>query len=359
MFRARRPLSAWLLFVLAALAPSFAQSAVTVDEALAAHAANLSKLKTIYVQVEVTYQAAEKPPVRMSMSESWRSGTHERTLQRLFQALTPKGLREIPEIDRVSQFSYGDDETRSLRGWDPEAPLKLPLDETRNANEFGRVKGGIGPRDPLGATADSWMALLLEVAHGQSLATFAKTAQLAVEETKDPNVIRLKIVSTDQTSFANGAIELDAAHGHLIRRMEFDENRTVAEVEGFTEFDDGIWLPDQVKRTGPTAVAVAKRLDTRVNEPILETDLVVAFPEGARVDRVLTNQVHLWGKDGPAHTFDSFGDFHNHQLKRMKEAQGAAAPMVTGGANWLLWVNVIGIAALLLLMYFRKHLVQP
>ncbi len=339
------------------LTPSVA-NAVTVEEAIAVHVATLAKLKTLYVQVETGYGHSEAPPEQMSVSESWRSGPRERTLQRVFVSMTPQGLKPIPEVDRVIQFSYSDTETRTLRGWDPAAPLNLPLDETKNASEFGRVKGGIGPRDPLGATSDDWTTLLLEITRGQSLTEFARTTRLDVDDSSTSDRIRLKVLDTDQANFVGAVIELDPQHGHLIRRLEMPKVATVAEVDGFKPFGDGIWLPERVRRVGAETTAIATLLEARVNEPIDDADLVVQFPEGARVEEVLTKRVHLWGKDGPAKTFESFALFYEHQMKRMKDAQPAHVG-VAGGSNWLLWVNLVGIAALVLLMTFRKRLVEP
>ncbi len=338
---------------------------MTVDEAVAAHAATLAKIETIYLRVELSAGEPDKPLQRMSLSEVWRSGTHVRTLQRLFQALTKNGLKEIDEANRVTQFSFADTESRNLRGWDPEAPLPLPLDETREPNEFGRVKGGIGPRDPQGTTSSDWAAVLLELSPGLQLADFSKTAQLEVVEPPEPTVVRLRVIQTDHDTLSGGLIDLDTSHGYLIHRLEIPAAKMVAEVQEFTEFGTGIWLPVKVTRTTPQMIAVAQRLDARVNEPIAAADLIVAFPEGARVDEVLTKRVHLWGKDGTApaqegaaHTFESFPQFLEYQTNQMKLARPLPANPKNGGANWLMWINIVGIAALLLLMTFRKRLVQ-
>ncbi|HET6423039.1 MAG TPA: hypothetical protein VFG20_05105 [Planctomycetaceae bacterium] len=332
--------------------------AMTVDEAIAAHAATLARIQTVYVNLEIQLGPTEKPPQRMSTTESWRVGSRERTLQRVYFTLTTQGLKDVSEADRVAQFSYGDSETRTLRGWDPAAPLTVPLDETRDSTEFGRVKGGIGPRDPLGGTSDDWTTLLLEVARGVPLAQFAKTAQLQLVETAKTDIVRLKVIETDQPQLVNAVIDLDPAHGYLIRRLESPKTSTVAEVDGFTSFGEGIWLPDRVRRIVPRATAVAERVAARVNEPIADSELVVQFPEGARVDEVLTKRVYLWGNDGPAETFESFPLFHEHQLKRMKLAQQTPENLASGGTNWLLWVNVVGIVVLLMLMKFRNRLVE-
>ncbi len=341
------------------LTATLSWGAVTVEEAVTAHAATLAKIETIYLRSEIASGTQDQPLQKMSVSESWRSGTRVRTLQRLFQALTAKGLKEIPEANRVTQFSFADEESRNLRGWDPEAPLKLPLDETRDATEFGRVKGGIGPRDPQGVTSTDWATFLLEVTPGLPLADFAKVAQLELAEPPDPSVVRLKIIHTDQAVLSGGLIDLDTTHGSMIRRLEIVEAKTVAEATDFTEFGEGIWLPEKVVRTTPRTTVVAQRLEARVNEPLADADLIVAFPEGARVDEVLTKRVHLWGKNGPARTFESFPQFLEYQTAQMKLANPLPIRPENAGGNWLLWVNLVGIAALLLLMTFRKHLVKP
>lgn len=333
--------------------------ALTVEEAVAAHAATLAKIKTIYVQLDVSFGQTDAPLERMSTTQSWRKGSQERTLQRVDQSLTPHGLIKVADVDRVSQFSYADSETRTLRGWDPEAPLSLPLDYARNSKQFDQVKGGIGPRDPLGATSDDWATLLLEVARGQSLARFAQTSKLELDESAGPDIVRLKVTATDQANLVDAVIELDPAHGHLIRRLENPKTSTVAVVEGFTPYGEGIWLPDRVRRTVKQAVALAERVDARVNEPIEEADLIVQFPEGARVDEVISKKVHLWGKEDVAQTFESFPLFHEHQIKIVKSMQVKTENVAGGGTNWLLWVNIISIVVLLLLMKFRNRLVEP
>lgn len=330
----------------------------TVEEAVAAHAATLAKIETLYLRVELTVGEIDKPPQRMSLTENWRSGTHVRTLQRLYLAVTPKGLKEIPEANRVTQFSFADTESRHLRGWDPEAPLALPLSEVTAANEFGRVKGGIGPRDPQGMTSSDWAAFLLEVSPGLTLADFAKTAKLELVDSPDANTVRLHVIQTDHAALSGGLIDLDLEHGHLIRRLEIPSAKMVAEVHGFTPFGEGVWLPEKVVRTTGKTIVVAQRLDARVNEPMADADLVVAFPEGARVEEVLTKRIHLWGEKGPAHTFESFPQFLEYQKKQMQDANRPERMPINGGTNWLLWINIFGIVALVLLMTFRKRLVQ-
>lgn len=338
--------------------PAESEAAITVEEAIAANAATLAKIDQIYLRVEISSGTKDNPLRKMSSSETWRSGTRVRTLQRLFHALTAKGMKEIPESNRVTQFSYADDESRNLRGWDPADPMDLPLDETRNPNDFGNVKAGIGPRDPQGVTSTDWAVLLLEVTPGLSLADFAKTAKLEIVEPPSEDIVRLRVVQTDHSVLSGALIDLDTAHGYLICRLEHIAAKTVADVEGFTLFGDGIWLPDKVVRTNAETRAVGQRMEARVNEPIADTDLVVAFPEGARVDEVLTKRIHLWGKDGPAHTFETFAQFLEHQEEEQRKAHPLPAPPASTGGNWLLWVNLVGIVTLLLLMALRKRLVR-
>ena len=42
----------------------------------------------------------------------------------------------------------------------------------------------------------------------------------------------------------------------------------------------------------------------------------------------------------------------------MKLAQQTPEYLASGGTNWLLWVNVVGIVVLLMLMKFRNRLVE-
>jgi len=334
-------------------------SAMTLEEAVAAHKATLAKIKTLYVSLKISFGPSADSLQQMSTTQTWREGSRERTLQRVMLTLTTQGLKEVAAVDQTAQFSYDDLETRTLRGWDPYKPLTLPLDETRNAQEFGRVKGGIGPRDPLGDTCDDWATLLLEVSRGQSLADLVRKSQVEMLDPPRPEIVRLKVVATEHPHLVGAVIDLDSEHGYLISRLETPKTGTVAAVEVFTPYGEDLWLPDRVQRTLKQAVAVAERVEARVNEPIADADLTVQFPEGARVDEVLAKRIFLWGTDGPAETFESFPLFREYQIKRMKLANPVSSNAPANGPNWLLWVNLIGIAGLLGLMKFRKLLVKP
>lgn len=332
--------------------------ATTLEDAVAAHSATQAKIKTLYLSLKISFGPSADALQQMSTTQTWREGARERTLQRVLKTMTTQGLKDVSPVDQTSQFSYDDMQTRTLRGWDPANPLQLPLDETRNETEFGRVKGGIGPRDPQGGTADDWATLLLEVSRGQSLSDLVRKSEVELIEAPRPEIVRLKVLATEHPQLVGVVIDLDSEHGYLISRLETPKTGTIATVDGFTAFGEGIWLPDRVRRTLKNAVAVAERVEARVNEPMSDADLTVQFPEGARVDEVLTKRIFLWGSDEPAETFESFAQFHEHQLRQMKLAKPVSPVVTSNGPNWLLWVNVIGIAVLLGLMTFRKQLVK-
>jgi hypothetical protein len=331
-------------------------SAITVDEGLAAHHAMLARIRTLQFRVTIGTLQRDGQIKRMSQTDVWRSGDSERSIRRSVFTLTPKGLMDVPEAEQVTMLSYDDSQIRTLRGWDPDHPYRLPLDETRSPREFGAVKGTMTPRDPTGGTMGEWSALLLEVYPGKSLAEIAKTAELARLDDSTESRLRIKIVASDLQPLKDAVLELDLTHGALVSKIEFSGTNAVAEVTKYHDLGDGLFLPAEVRRRHGAMATVATCEDPRVNERIPPELLSVTFPPGARVDEAATGKVHLWGTNGPETTFDDPAKFAEYQQAKMRESQ--QAPFVAVGSrsenSWILWVNLVGIIGLMALILIRR-----
>lgn len=325
------------------------------ERAVAAHAAMVARIRTAHIRIEQTAHVKGEVPKLMSSSETWRSGSRERSIKRVLTVLTRQGWHALPLEQQVTQFGFSDDESRSLRGWDPENPYPLPLDETKAARHFGEVKGAIGPRDPLGGTSHDWTQLLLEVHSGWPLQRFLAAARWHATASEAPSQVRLVIDETEFNHLKGSAIDLDAEHGFAISRIErAAEPSLQVVVEDFQSFGDDIWIPRRIRRMkGPLAI-VTEMVSAEVNEPMKDQDLLLDFPQGARVDDASTGRVHLWGRGEPAMTFKDFARFHEHQMSQMRAAQVAPLDGTAWLTSWLLWVNLSGVGLLFVLFFVRK-----
>lgn len=334
--------------------------AATIEEALATHAETLAGIKSMQLRITLGTQQPDGKVRLMSQTDIWRSGTAERSIKRTLSSVTPKGMQDVPQPEQVTMVSYDDREIRTLRGWDPEAPYPLPLDETRSAREFGAVKGTITPRDPTGGTLGEWSTLLLEIYPGKSLAEIAKTSQFKRLDDSTEKLLRIKIVASDVEPLQDAEIDLDLTRGALVSKVIFGKTKAVAEVTRFHDLGEGRSLPAEVRRTHGPVSTITTCADPRVNESMAPELLTVTFPPGARVDDAATGQVFLWGKDGPAETFGDAAKFAEHQQARMRESQ--QAPLLAARSqedtSWILWVNLLGIAGLLALMFVRRKWVN-
>ncbi len=331
-------------------------SAVTIDEGLAAHSAMLARIQTLQFRVTIGTVQRDGEIKLMSQTDVWRSGDSERSVKRSLSSLTPKGLMDVPEAEQVTMLSYDDSQIRALRGWDPDHPYRLPLDETRSPREFGAVKGTMTPRDPTSGTMGEWSALLLEVYPGKSLADIAKTSEFQRLDDSTETRLRIKIVASDLQPLKDAVLELDLTRGALVSKIEFSGTKAVAEVTKYHDLGEGLFLPAEVQRRHGAMATVATCENPRVNESIPPELLSVTFPQGARVDEASTGKVHLWGTDGPATTFDDPAKFAEYQQAKMRESQ--QAPLVAARADsvssWIFWVNLFGIIGLLTLVLIRR-----
>lgn len=307
------------------------------------------------------------------ITEVWSEGLRRRHLQRTLKTQGPAGLKDSlrPHGD-VSESSMNDKERRDLSGWDSEHPFKLPLEFGINAEEYSAVRGGIVPRDPQQPIADGdFSAFLWSVTPGKSLADLESKVKFVQLASPTEGLTRLQIASTDDPSlnpFAGTLIDIDVAHGSMIQRIEREQNgqKNTWEVTAFKEATAGIWVPEQVKITSLIPAANAQRLSViefetfDVNIPLTDSDLTVAFPEGARVIESPILKLHIWGKDGqPAHTFTTDEQLRDFNYARARELQGAGQlnPLDASGSlkkNWFIGVNVLLISLLFLLRFIRQ-----
>jgi hypothetical protein len=248
-----------------------------------------------------------------------------------------------------------DKEVRTTHGWDPENPDELPLDFAKHAGSFGRVRGIISTRNP----TKGGLITLFDVFPEFSLARIAEQSQIVCIPSDKPGSIRFEVKASRIGLVVGLKIDLDAEHGHLIRRLMWKDGQ-VSEVEDFASFGDGIWVPMRIRGHGGKASSTLEVIQCQVNIPIPDKDLDFKFPEGARVDQAERGLIHLWGKDGPARSFGSDPDFVNYLEKYARGVQAAnAGATVPSGfiSSPLFWVaNAVLVCLLGILVIVRRRI---
>src|ERR1700722_11062422 len=99
--------------------------------AIAAHAATLSRIHSLYLKVGNNQNAF--------ISETWRQGARGQIIERDLSA-------------KVNFRSWSEEEMRTMDGWDPAAPLPLPL----NADTQDDVHCSIHRRQPGDLKVPDW-----------------------------------------------------------------------------------------------------------------------------------------------------------------------------------------------------------
>jgi len=328
--------------------------------AIGLHAESLSRIKSIYVKLDMTVQEGNAPAQIMRTSESWRSGVRVKTVSRDYRSFGLNGLVEIkPPHGAVRTSGYGDREIRVMEGWDPEHPFPLPLDFAVSAKNLGLVKCTIVLRDPTDGTSSDWSSILIDCLPGISLPSLAQQSKIRVIEGESPGAVRLEVEESQYAPAKGMVVDLDPQHGYMIRRVAIGGG--VADAEKFTKFDDDIWIPGLVRRKSPAASTTAEVKACRVNETIGEDELVVNFPEGARVDDLAHSAIYLWGTDKPAFTFKKDTELLQHLYQHARTSQSAARAINSRSAPiWsspLFILNVVLVVVLFGLFFLRRRLV--
>lgn len=315
----------------------------SVDAIVSQHELTLKRIQSIHCVINVQESKAT------ARYEMWSTPEFTRTLQR------NTDLRDSPEAT-IRQDWYSATEGRTLRGWDPDAPFELPLDYARRARQFGQVFGVIGPVRAAGARSHAWFQMGLDVVPGWSLPDLAGVTQFTADsnDAGDP----VLHVSQSQLSYLQGLkITLSREHGSLIRKLEFPQQMGSMEVQEFAVLN-GSTVPALIKRRQGADSTTATVESCKVNQPIDAELLTLEFPAGARIDDNGTGQIHLWGTDAPALTFDTRADYDKHLTSSAHVVQWKPHPVAVRPLNPLFWINLVFLAVIAVLALVRLKLRQ-
>jgi hypothetical protein len=227
----------------------------------------------------------------------------------------------------VLMISGDEKELRRLSGWDPENPGAL----TRYFGIRSRLRGTIGSRAP--EWGDGIPLLdLLDFVPSHTLAQLAEIAEFILSPADEGPYLRLEVKATKRPFFAGFKIDLDPAHGYLIRRT-LKEHGGLTEVDEFKPYGEGIWIPNRVRSFNPhDGSRYTLELDEcEVNGPIADKDLIVEFPEDSHVEDREKKKIYLWGKGGPKQAFDTIIEFERFVRAQWVKSVWSRVGRVFGG----------------------------
>jgi hypothetical protein len=214
--------------------------------------------------------------------------------------------------------------------------------------EFTVVSGEIGLRSPARLPSRNWSALKFQFVDGSTLLEAAQTGEIVPMPSTFADGVRFTFKAADSDLLVGAIIELDAQHGYLIRSIDWKEGKGGQNrVEQFLEFPDRIWLPKLQRNISSSNTVTVELVEARVNAPMGKEDIWFDFPEGARVTDKQGDKlkIHIWGKGGPAHTFESAAELTQYNYARLREALWK---------NPWIWANLILVAALAALVFTRR-----
>jgi hypothetical protein len=321
-----------LVLVLGAQDPSAAEAA----RAIRAHEEALSRIRSLHVKLELSGPSLDPrfSTQLYSVSEAWRAGPRERTIERVFVSTSPTGPNVYPNGD-VHIWGLSDQTERHIQGWDPQRPV--PIDCGKYPLNFARVRCYLSTHDPKQRDISAYrLRLLWDIAPGLSLAQLAETSEMVAVPSDQPAWIRLEVKKARMSQLVGWTIDLDTEHGYLVRRAA--KNGGVSEVEQITQFGDGIWVPKRIRNTNGTMSTTVEVIECQVNSSLADADTQVTFPAGARVEELGKGRLHIWGADGPAVTFDTAAEYRTYVESQM--------PLWRQPMAWrpLTWAIVIGVA---------------
>jgi hypothetical protein len=343
-----------------------------VANAISRHAAALAEIDSYFIHVkrETRDLSTESEQLIPECErKSWRSKNRFRQWSRNFVMLGPAEdgsgdvLHAMPGHGYVDDYSVDDKQIRLLRGWDPDHPFQLPLEFGRSAGEYARARGRLAVRDPAEKVV-AYVAgdLLWDIFHGWSLREASEVSEFTLLASGEDATVRLRLESSTHSALqplAGLLVDLDPEHGWQICRLERAAPKLISRVVEFAPIPSGGWLAKEIETTLEGKVFDRRHVvEFRVNEEIRDEDLTVAFPEGCFVSEG-HGPFHLWGKDGPAKTFDTERALYEYITERAREIQGGGKTQPierVSGNRWptVIVLNVVLIALLLGLTALRR-----
>lgn len=326
---------------------AFAQD---VWELVRGHETNLAAIRSLRADVVVTTQIGAEAPVVSETIQWIKDGYLERHFEHPLKLSDAQGKpRPLPGTPRV----LGCDERyvrvlMSMEGINLAELVQQRL--VPGESEYLSTKCSITPRDP--TSGRTIHRLLRFVVVLKPLRNVLEDGEiLHVGETDHTGTIDVQT-----KDFGHIRLELDKQHGYLLRRTEYrqqadqQEPTSVAEIEVFRE-EGGVWFPIQVAHFNSAGRLVARVEKLSLNVPVPREDLIVRFPEGARVDDG-AGLIHVWGaNDAPAASYRTFDEYAAAELRR-EEAEGLSDDPAMW---WLIVVNVVGISAIAIVMLTLRY----
>jgi hypothetical protein len=324
----------------------------------------VAAITSAHVVVEHHYDLGDGKLSRQESIEWWRSGDRERLANVTYASMDgeTQGWRTWDPPLRT-ETGYDLETVLSLDNWDsdqiPDEPL---VPGGPNVEAYARTKGSVMPRDPAYASPGFFYFLLFMPFVTHDLREMAEAATEAKIISQSPEEIVLEL--RGDPFIERRLIALAPNRGHWIKRLTLYERlddaepvRTFEAVE-FKDCGDGIFFPMHVEgRTGGALVMDVRVTEAQINEPIDPLLATVRFPEGARVDNLVTGQLHVWGKSEPELTFASLQDFREWEAST---AQSLVDKGQGGGMYGSLWPYLVANGVLLglvaVIIYIRRRL---
>lgn len=293
-----------------------------------------------------------------------RDGRQERVQDRLMGSFFGDQWREN-EGTMTSVFDPS--ECRTLSGWDPEHPPRVPLIEA----DVDRVRGAfvVPPSfGPQGWT-HRWKGQSLLMVGAKSLRELIQECSVrSLEKEADPKggtTWKLKLHPKKAGAIQYYQVSLSSRNHYLISRQESSalvegkSSTGYREVVEFSDFGSGLVLPRLIRTTvsdRPDAIYELELKDVQLNQPIRES-FTLEFPEGAIVVDQRSQKYHVWGIGSPERTFASQDEFNawnqNRQRRLLSQSMKRKdSPIVQFG---LLAASGIG---LLGLIYYRRKVTR-
>jgi hypothetical protein len=299
---------------------------MTPNEAIQLHEMTRSKIKSIHIRAtswEEPQKGSDTPRQKGIVTELNRMGIRERKTERFFRMDNSLETVLLGKAE-VRMISGGEKELRRLSGWDPENPGAL-------TRYFGIHSH---PRGTIDSCAPEWGGEipLLDLVPYHTLTRLAEIAEFILSPADESPYLRLEVKSTKRPFFAGFKIDLDPAHGYLIRRT-LNGHGGLTEVDEFKPYGEGIWIPKRVRSFNPhDGSRITLELDEcEVNGPMANKDLIVEFPEGSQVEDREKKKIYLWGKGGPKQAFDTNNEFMRFERAQWVKSLWSRVSRVFGG----------------------------
>jgi hypothetical protein len=233
-------------------------------------------------------------------------------------------------------LAYGPSEWKFMSGFDPDNPPHLPL----KGDESPRVNGAIYPPEPTGPHGRkvSWTRFLLLIpASNYSLRELYNASRVkTLKQSNDGSAAETPTFFLESPDgMYNYIVSLSREHNYcickLITENKGDRTGKIApskfteEVMSFYDYEWGLSLPKLIRTSNAYEQDVVSEQVTMVesiNVPIPDSELLLEFPPGTRVNDGVGMKLHVWGEGKPNLSFSTareMTDWVRAQRKAMSQ----------------------------------------